>query len=255
MTQTAKSLLALAALTVLSCLPATAGDCDEKAERKASIDVAGASSIEIDARAGSLEIVGRDGATQVEAHGTACSSSKSTLERMEITAERRGDVLRIGVEIPEGRMFENSRLDLEVTVPTDLPLAVDDSSGDMRVRGTASVKIDDGSGSIRVEDVSGDVRIDDGSGDMTVHGAAGDVHVRDGSGEIEIDRVRSVTIEEDGSGSMDIRNVDGDVVVRDDGSGSIRVRDVGGDFVVEHDGSGSIEHSGVAGRVKVPQKA
>lgn len=240
-------------LIVAAAVPARADDCDYEAQREATIDAAGASLIEIEAHAGSLVVEGREGLGQVEAHGKACSSRESLLDEVRIVTRRSGDRVRIIAEIPESRFFDQARLDLEVAVPADVPLRIDDGSGEMRVRGVATTEIDDGSGDIDVEGVAGDLAIDDGSGEIRVREVAGEVRIEDGSGEIVVRRAGSVTIDEDGSGSIDIADVDGDVTVREDGSGSIDVADVGGDFTVRDDGSGGIRHRGVAGRVSLPR--
>lgn len=233
--------------------PLRADDCDYEAQREATIDAAGASLIEIEAHAGSLVVEGREGLGQVEARGKACASRESLLDDVRIVTRRSGDRVRIIADVPESRFFDQAHLDLEVVVPAGVPLRIEDGSGEMRVRAVAGAEIVDGSGEIDVEGVHGDLAIDDGSGSIRVREVTGEVRIEDGSGEIFVRRAGSVLIEEDGSGSIDIADVDGDVTVRDDGSGSIDVADVGGDFTVRDDGSGGIHHHGVAGSVSLPR--
>jgi hypothetical protein len=228
-------------------------DCDFTAPFDGSAAAGGATAIRIKAAAGTLQVVGDAGLSEVRAHGEGCASSQSLLDDLELVVERRGDRVDVLVEIPDRRWGDgNARLDLVVEVPGDVAVEIDDGSGSMEVRGVASASIDDGSGEIEVRDVAGDLRIDDGSGSIRVEDVGGTVHVRDGSGEIDVRRAGSVIVDEDGSGSIEIAEIVGDVLVRDDGSGSIDVRDVGGDFTVRDDGSGGIRHHGVGGHVSVP---
>lgn len=244
----------LLALTLVLVAGAAYADCDHEADREATVDADGVRLIEIDAGAGTLEVEGREGATRVEARGTACASRESALDEIRIATRRSGDRLRVVAEIPDGRYWDEARLDLEVSVPAGVAVKVDDGSGSLRVRKVGSLEIDDGSGSIDVEDVAGDVEIDDGSGEIDVRGVGGEVRINDGSGSIDVRRAGAVVIEDDGSGEIDLAEIDGDVLVRSDGSGSISARDVGGDFTVRRDGSGGIRYDRVAGRVSVPER-
>ena len=231
-----------AALYVMAFLASagTAGagwsDCGHRAPREATVQIDGAKRIRVIARAGDLKIQGRPGASTVAVHGTACSSRESGLDEIKLIAERRGDEVYVEASMPDEWSGGARGLDLTLDVPSSLPLDVEDGSGSATIRDVAALKIDDGSGELRIENV------------------AGAVTVSDGSGEIVIDHAGSVVIAEDGSGSVRITGVKGSVVVRDDGSGSIDVSDIGGDFAVEHDGSGGITHDGVRGAVRIPRR-
>ncbi len=272
---------------------APAWDCDS---RDAVLEVRPGDRLEVDAVAGSLDIRGREGLDSVTVRGEACASSERLLEKVRLRTERSGDRIQIHAEVPNHRAVlwwsRYARLDLTLEIPSDLPVKVRDSSGDLDIGGVDSlelcdssggirvydvardVSIRDGSGEIRVADIGGSVLVEDGSGDIEVDGAGGDVLIpRDGSGNIEIRdvggdvRIRdgsgqilvrgvdgSVTVDEDGSGSIDVAIVGEDVLVRRDGSGTIVVHDVRGDFEVIDDGSGGIDHGGVEGRVRLPRR-
>jgi hypothetical protein len=211
-------------------------DCSHRAPREATVDSRGARSIRVVARAGALRIQGNEGGSAVAVRGTACASTEARLAAIRLIAERRGDVVYVEADIPQEWLGGSAGLDLVLEVPPSLPLDVEDGSGSVEVRNVAALKIDDGSGELRIARVSGAVTITDGSGDIVVSEAG------------------SVLVDEDGSGGLRITGVRGSVVVRDDGSGSIDVRDVGGDFTVEHDGSGGIMHDGVRGHVRIPAR-
>jgi hypothetical protein len=230
------------------------------APRSARLNAAGARMARIEARAGTLRVEGRAGLTEIQARGTARASSRALLEQVRLTAERRGDVAYVIVDIPELRGDwndddEHASLDLIVEVPKTLALDVEDRSGDLEVRGVGQLDLVDHSGEATIEDVGGRLRVRDGSGDLRIRDVRGDVTLEDGSGGVHLDMIRgSVTVDRDGSGEFEAENVTGSVRIASKGSGSVDVAHVGGDFVVARKGTGSIEHRDVRGRVDVPER-
>jgi DUF4097 and DUF4098 domain-containing protein YvlB len=240
---------------VILGLPALAsawGNCDARDGRQAHADAAGAKTVEVHAKAGSLEIYGEAGLNEVRAEGTACARNPEALEKVQLRAERSGSTVRVEVDIPDG-WNQGGALDLMVRVPESVAVVVKDTSGEVEVKGVASLKLKDSSGDVDVKDIGGDLEIRDGSGSIEISHVAGSVVLEDGSGSIDVQDVTgNVTVESDGSGSITMQGVERDILVKRDGSGSIRVQDVGGDFIVEKDGSGSITHTGVVGHVDIP---
>lgn len=228
-------------------------DCDHRADRSGSVSADGASRIVIEARAGDLDVRAGSGST-VDARGVACAEKRSTLEDIVLVTERSGDVVRVIVEIPDGRGWSDSAwMDLDVDVPAGVPVEIDDSSGDMDLRGITLARLHDSSGDVDARDTAGDVEIDDSSGDVYFTGHQGNVTLEDSSGDIRLRDIEgSVMVENDSSGDITADQVTGSVTVRRDSSGDIRVSDVGGDFEVRRDGSGSIDYRDVRGRVDVP---
>ena len=226
--------------------------------RGARVDARGASRIVIVGRAGWLRVEGKAGTTEVVAEGTARAPRQDLLDEIKLTGTREGDVVRMVVEMPDmkHRDWDSSwdsgpALDLTIAVPATIPVEIEDSSGDLRVIGTAALDIDDHSGDVEIADVTGAVRVKDGSGGVEVQNVRGDVTIDDGSGEIDVrDVTGSVTVR-DGSGSIAARGVGGTVQVLRDGSGGIRVVDVGGDLIVERGKDKGVSYSGVKGRVRV----
>ena len=230
---------------------------DYTAPRNAVIDAAGARSVEVEAAAGSLRIEGKAGLRQVQVTGTARSSSQRFLSEIRLIAERRGDVVFIKADIPDGEWSRNrdnysGALDLVIQVPQGINAEVSDGSGDAKVFNVGALEASDGSGDFSV-DGAGSVRITDGSGNLRIENVGGDVRVSDGSGEIDVRNVTgSFTVETDGSGSIVATDVRGSVIVENDGSGEIEVNKIGRDFRVENKGSGSIDYSSVTGQVNIP---
>ena len=223
------------ALVGLGCINAQVwgGGCDEKEPRTASVDAAGAALVRVQGEAGWLKIRGAEGASSVEVDGEACASSQKRLDEIKLVAERRGEEVVIEADLPDG--WGGGALDLDITVPADLPIVARDGSGAVEIRGVASLELRDGSGGVEIEDVAGDVRVQDGSGGLEISNVDGSVTVSDGSGGIEI------------------RQVGADVLVERDGSGGIRVTDVGGDLIVERDGSGGVDYERIAGDTRVSE--
>jgi hypothetical protein len=231
------------------------------ASRSARVNAAGARLARIEARAGTLRIEGRAGLTEIQARGTARASSRMLLEQVRLTAERRGDVAYVIVDIPELRSRdwddddEHASLDLVVEVPKTLALDVEDRSGDLEIRGVGQLDLVDHSGDATIEDVGGRLRVHDGSGELRIRDVRGDATIDDGSGGVYLHTIRgSVTVERDGSGEFEAENVTGSVRIASKGSGSVDVAHVGGDFVVDRKGTGSIAHRDVRGRVEVPDR-
>jgi hypothetical protein len=254
----------LVTLTLLVATSASAGgmfgDCDYKAPRSLTAQLTGASRIVVIGRAGTLKITGVGGASQVRASGTACTSERDLLNQIVLSATRYGNTLRIEAVIPEdsnSSWFDFARqatLDFEVSVPDNLPLEVSDGSGEMTIENVAAARVTDGSGSLHIRGVNGNLEVNDGSGELTIENVTGEVRVTDGSGSISIDHAGSVNILADGSGSVDIMHVQRDVNIGSKGSGSVDVDDVGGNFTVAHKGSGHIEYASVRGQVRVPER-
>ena len=245
------NLMVISACAVLSagCEIALAGfDCSMTDDRQATVATPGATEIRVIARAGSLEIVGRPNLGEVRASGTACADSQAHLDKVALLTRRDGDAVVVET------VTEHGRLDVRLEVPDSLPLVVVDTNGSAVITDVAALDLKDGSGSVRIEQVGGDVSIRDGSGSLDIEGIDGSVTIEnDGSGSVEIGTVAGdVLVENVGSGSIGITDVTGDVLIERDGSGGIRVTDVGGSFRVSRDGSGGIRSDRIRGPVSVP---
>jgi len=253
-------------------LASTASDCPFSEPRQANLDATGATTLRVEAKAGSLKIHGSSGLTEVRVDGNACAGDKDVLDDIELKTSRSGDTLHIEVAIPDFKWQRHSPyLDLEIEVPESLFLVVEDGSGSVTIEGVRGleledgsgdilvrqvaegVEIEDGSGELEVVEVGGEVRIDDGSGSLEIQHVAGKISIEDGSGEITVrDTEAGLEIIEDGSGSIELEHIGGDVLIREDGSGSIWAEYVDGDFTVKRDGSGGIHVNHVEGQVQIP---
>jgi hypothetical protein len=266
----------IAGLSLLALVDtATAWECEFRAERSGAIDVGGVQKIVLRTGAGELELNGRDGASRISASGTACASSQELLDAMQISVRREGSTAWVETNIPVEKLKTLSNayayIDIEVDVPSNVPVEAQDSSGEAEVRNLAALdmrdssgdleiervkgalSVQDSSGEIRIRDV-GSVRLEDSSGDVTIEKVAGVVDVvSDSSGDLVVrDAGGKVDIRQDSAGDIRVSDVRGSVVVGLDSSGSIHARNVDGDFTVGADGSGDITHENVKGKISTP---
>lgn len=250
------SMLAPSPVVIDEATPARMRAYDEP--RTARVNARGATRIVILGRAGWLRVEGKEGMTEVVAEGTAIAPRTDLLKDIKLHGTREGNVVRIEVEMPklEHQNWDSSwdsgpALNLTVTVPNNIPVEIEDSSGDLRVMGTAALDVDDNSGGVEIRDVAGALRVRDGSGELEIDNVRGDVTIDDGSGEIDVRDVTGTLTLRDGSGSITAHTVGGSVNVERDGSGGIRVTDVGGDLTVQRSRKRGVSYSGVKGRVRV----
>lgn len=203
----------------------------------------GLTTLQMDAGAGSLEVTGVADSNEVVVTARIVVPSKGEIAARRIIAsdmvlslENEGELAVLASHFESGLWSWNGSptTDLEIFVPERFILL-----------------IDDGSGSMKINDVRGDITIDDGSGSITLMDIGGNIRIDDGSGSIRVTRVSDSVSIVDGSGSITVSAVGGSVFI-DDGSGSIDVSDVAQDFIVKDDGSGSIKFAGIQGRVETP---
>lgn len=223
--------------------------------RNLELDASGLSEIVIDAGAGVMVVSGDDASNEIVVIATIIVDSDDPEEATEfienrlhlhLTRDAGRAELKAGFKSGWG-WDTNAAVDLDVRMPAQLDLVVDDGSGPVKIHGvTGSVRIDDGSGAIEVAN-SGAVDIDDGSGSISLENI-GSVKIDDGSGSITIVAAAGDVYVEDGSGTIEIRHVAGSVTV-DDGSGDMEIDDVEQDLVIEEEGSGTLRYTNVRGSV------
>jgi hypothetical protein len=224
-----------------------------------SLPAEGLGKLEITAGAGFLKVSGREGAGAVEVKAEIIVTGVSDKDMdeyikdyVELELRKAGPTAVLVGRIREhGLSFvpREARIDLTVTVPKSLALEIDDGSGELSVTDiAANVRIKDGSGSLRVERIAGDLWIDDGSGEISVDDVKGNVDIIDGSGGMEVRNVTGDLSVDDGSGGIALFKIGGNVTI-DDGSGHLEIDDVGKDVHLRHKGSGSVDITNVRGKV------
>lgn len=221
--------LTLAGSFAMLLLPVVvlADSCSYEEQIEFTLPSANITLVDISAGAGDLNVYSSPTATDISVIARVCSSRKSGLEGMGIDRLEQEGTQFLWAKIPEqrGGFFSSGYafIDLDVTVPAGMAVALKDGSGDMSVSGTGNLKVDDGSGDARVFAIAGNVTIEDGSGDLTIEDVQGNVDVDDGSGEINIVKVGGAVTLRDGSGDIDVREVQMEVSIVEDGSGDVNV--------------------------------
>jgi DUF4097 and DUF4098 domain-containing protein YvlB len=236
-----KGLASLWFLTLSGCLISSAAET--LLTKRESFSAAGVTKARIEAAAGRLTITGRPGASTIEVmadykgHAASAHKKQEIIDSLRLSMEVRNGAFHLKSENVQASNWTNHGwIDLDITLPATLSLNIDDGSGSMSVIGiNGDVTIDDGSGEIEAERIQGNLSIEDGSGSIRVRDVGRNLEIRDGSGGIRIE------------------HVGGDVQIHD-GSGSIEVMDVTGSLIVPEHGSGSIHHEQVRGRVQVPSR-
>jgi len=212
-----RSLIVMAMFTVSL---AHAGWTDYEEVRDLNLDASGISQLTINAGAGSMDVTGVAGldkitvkATVVVPNKDADDAARVIEKKMRLSLEEKSGEAELEAWFKSGLMSFGSSpyIVLEVNVPQGMAVNIDDGSGSIDIVDLAGdISIDDGSGSIDIRNVA-HVRIDDGSGSIDLVNATGDVWITDGSGSISVKHAQgSVTID-DGSGSLRISDIRGTV--------------------------------------------
>jgi len=209
-----------------------------KETRNLDLNAEGISGIEVESRAGSLEITGVSGSNEIRVTAILQvpgesdeKAAKIIADRLVLTLEKKGDsaVLKGYFKSYAWGGGESPSVRLEVSVPSRFALNVEDSSGSVIVNGVSGdIEIDDSSGSISMNEVGGSIDITDSSGSISITDAGADVSIEDGSGSIKVRNVGGGVTIDDGSGSILVENVERDLVILGDGSGSVKFSDIRG---------------------------
>lgn len=197
--------------------------------------------LNIDAGAGDLVVKGDDDAQEISVRARIRPADASERDYTLTLEQSDGEALLYAHIEPQ--MFQNSYIDLEVTVPSGLKLDIKDRSGDLEVSNVLQgLTINDRSGDIKLKGIAGGIKLRDRSGDIAMRTITGDVEIVDRSGDVDIITLTGNLSIDDRSGDITIVTVAGNVEVQD-GSGDIEVSDVSGKVGVE-DGSGDISIDG-----------
>lgn len=206
--------------------------------RDLTLDASGIDTVEIEAGAGSLEIQGSADVDAISVTALIQVPGKKEEKALKIiesdlvlSLERNGDkaVLKGYFDSNSWGWGDNPSIRLEVQVPNRVGLEIEDGSGSVNIRDVSGdIQVEDGSGSLKMTSVGGDIRIEDGSGSISVEGVGGDISIDDGSGSITVSDVRGSVIVDDGSGDINVSDVDNDLIIKDDGSGSLNFARVNG---------------------------
>jgi hypothetical protein len=121
--------------------------------------------------------------------------------------------------------YMSSRADLLVEAPSDAPLSIQSSSGNVTVDDrAATVQIESSSGSISVARVDGPANLRASSGSVQVAKVTGDLDVASSSGSIDANGIRHPRNIQTSSGSISLGGTFGDLTRIQTSSGSVAVQ-------------------------------
>lgn len=195
-------------------------------QRELSLDAQDLQELVAETGAGSLEIIGVEGLTQIKLVADIYSNDDS---KVILTLEKKANKAKLKADFESHSSFSNYSpyIDLKLQVPAGLALDIDDGSGAMFInKMTADIKVKDGSGELVIHG-GNNVSIDDGSGAIEVSQVNGNLAIVDGSGEIEVANVQSTVTINDGSGDINVVNTKG-LTILSAGSGDVNFDKIDG---------------------------
>jgi DUF4097 and DUF4098 domain-containing protein YvlB len=201
----------------------------------------GVNTLEISCGAGFLKVHGVEGLNTIEVNaeisvrGVGQDDMKKFIENhVTLSLENKGGRAVLMSDIKERPIFSfhDARIDLTVSVPRKMNLDVDDGSGSIDIGNIiGDLYIEDGSGEMLVENIQGNLKIVDGSGEIHVREISGNVAIDDGSGSITAVRIGGSLTIDDGSGSIDVDGVEKDLILKETGSGGVHFRNIKGQVI------------------------
>jgi len=145
----------------------------------------------------------------------------------------------------------DARIHLNIQLPVTMNVKIIDGSGSIDITNIiGNLSIDDESGAINAANITGRILIEDGSGDIEIEDVEGRLEIVDGSGKIVIQHVTGDVSINDASGGIEINDIGGSVTVSD-GSGSIDIYRVKKNVFIREPGSGGLDIDGVQGKVTI----
>ncbi|MDH1468510.1 hypothetical protein [Shewanella sp. GD03713] len=215
-------------------------------QRELNLDAQDLQELVAETGAGTLEIIGVEGLTQIKLVADIYSNDD---RKVILTLEKKANKAQLKADFESHSSFSNYSpyIDLKLQVPAGLALDIDDGSGAILInKMTADIKVKDGSGELAIHG-GNNVSIDDGSGAIEVSQVNGNLAIVDGSGGIQVNDIKgSITID-DGSGEINVANVQNTVTIND-GSGDINVVNTKG-LTILSAGSGDVSFDKIDGPV------
>lgn len=222
--------------------------------KELSLDSAGVDNMDINCGAGFCKVYGQKELSKIKVEAEIILQGMNQEKALEYIKEevvlslnKRGSTAYLVSNFRPMSSFFSYRervINITVHIPQKMNLEVDDGSGSLLIENIKGrLKLNDGSGDMWIKIITGDTRITDGSGDMRAHDVIGNLNIDDGSGNIEVIGINGDLIVKDGSGDFKAVDIQGFIDI-DDGSGNLRIKDAIGDVRV-NDGSGSIIINGV----------
>jgi hypothetical protein len=248
-----------AALLFLALLPAVVFAGTYRETRTLELRAGGVQVLSVRCGAGGLPLKGIEGTdiihvfAEIESEGTDKEEFQLLVDKLiQLDLRREYDqvLLFSNALIPPLTNIE-IRIHLNIQVPVNMNVRIIDGSGSIDITNIiGNLSIDDDSGAINAENITGPVLIEDGSGDIEIEDVQGKLEIVDGSGQIVIRHVTGDVTIKDASGGIEVNDIGGSVTVSD-GSGSIDIYRVKKNVFIREAGSGEIDIDGVQGKVTI----
>jgi len=247
------------ALLILVLLPVVTFAGTYRETRNLELPAAGLQELSVRCGPGELTLKGIEGTdsiqviAEIESDGTDKEEFQLLADKL-IQLDLKREYIRAflsgNVVIPPLTNID-ARIHLRIQVPVNMNVRIIDGSGSIDIANIiGNLSIDDDSGAIKVENITGRIRIEDGSGDIEIQDVQGGLEIVDGSGEIVIQHVSGDVTIKDASGGIEVNDIGGSLTVSD-GSGSIDIYRVKKNVFIREPGSGKLEIDGVQGKVTV----
>ena len=210
--------------------------------------------VDLSVQTGSGGITVRTGSdSSVEVRGTIRASrgflsnddaeEKVTYLESHPPIEQDGNVIKIG-RVTDSRMQRNVSISYELVVPANTQVRSRTGSGSQRVDGVSGpLEASTGSGSIRASNIGGSVQATTGSGQIVMETVKEGVRASTGSGSIRATGIGGTVRASTGSGSITVEQTGVADARVSTGSGNITLKDVRG-LVHASSASGSITAEG-----------
>lgn len=174
---------------------------------------------------------------------------------LEVASENSTARVTTRLPTPRPRSVEGTSIALQVEIPRSCPLQVENSFGDVRIRGlTKGLKASTSHGVLEIDECAGDLVLCNKQGEVIVKAGDGDLHVEASLGPIRVTEVRGDVYADNKFGPVSIGGVSGAVRVQNSAApieitdidghvtinsrlGQVTVRGVGGNLVVYNAGS------------------
>jgi hypothetical protein len=247
------------ALLILVLLPVVTFAGTYRETRNLEVPSAGVHVLSVRCGAGGLTLKGVEGTdsihviAKIESEGTDKEEFQLLVDKLiQLDLRREHDqvLLFSNALIPPLTNIE-IRIHLNIQLPVNMNIRIIDGSGSIDITNIiGNLSIDDNSGAIKAENIMGRILIEDGSGDIEIRDVQGRLEIIDGSGQIVIQHVTGDVTINDASGGIEVNDIGGSVTISD-GSGSIDIYRVTKNVFIREAGSGEIDIDGVQGKVTI----
>jgi hypothetical protein len=120
------------------------------------------------------------------ARAESSEAARQLVSQMQVVGHAVGEALELEVEVPR-KWNRRGHANLELRVPRETHLEISNPNGKVCIEGIRGrVNVRSGNGSVRVEDVVGDVDINTSNAKVSVSGNAGRLIARTSNGKVEI---------------------------------------------------------------------